>query len=71
MTSFFSSPLGIFLFQYLVLGLIFLIGLIYTIRQGDVGLARGEKRRNLVMLVGGLALYAAIHGFFQFVAVDF
>jgi hypothetical protein len=70
MTSFLSTPLGIFIFQYLVLGLIFLIGLIYTIRQGDVGWARGEKRRNLVMLVGGFALYAAIHGFFQFVAVD-
>lgn len=66
-----DSPLGIFLFQYLVLGTIFTIGVIYVIRQGDAGLARGRKRRNLVMLVGGLAFYLALHGFFQFVAVDF
>ena len=65
------SPLGIYLFQYIVLGLIFFAGLIYTIRQGDAGLARGRPRRNLVMLVGGLCVYMAVHGFFQFVAVDF
>jgi hypothetical protein len=66
-----DSPLAIYLFEYLVLGSIFLIGLIYAVRQGDVGLARGRRRANLVMLVGGFALYMAIHGFFQFVAVDF
>jgi len=66
-----SSPLGIFMFQYLVLGVIFILGLVYVIRQGDAGLTRGRRRRNLVMLVGGLALYLAVHGFFQFIAVDF
>ena len=65
-----DSPLAMFLFQYLVLGAIFLVGLIYTIRQGDAGLRRGTPRRNLVMLVGGYMLYMAVHGFFQFVAVD-
>lgn len=66
-----DSPLGIFLYQYIVLGAIFVVGLLYTVAQGDVGLTRGRRRRNLVMLVGGLAVYMAIHGFFQFVAVDF
>ena len=66
-----DSPLAIFLFQYLVLGSIFFVGLLYAIRQGDVGVAPGRKRRNLIMLVGGLVLYMTIHGFFQFVAVEF
>jgi hypothetical protein len=46
---------GSFWYQYGVGGLIFLIGLIFTIRQGQVGLSRGRKRRNLLMLVGGFA----------------
>lgn len=66
-----STPLGIYLFEYLVLGAIFFIGLIYTIRQDDAGLARGRRRRNLLMLLGGFVVYMAVHGFFQFVAVDF
>lgn len=66
-----NAPLAMFLFQYLVLGAIFLVGLIYAIRQGDAGLRRGRPRRNLVMLVGGYFVYMAVHGFFQFVAVDF
>jgi hypothetical protein len=66
-----DSPLGIFLFEYLVLGIIFVVGLIYAIRQGDVGLRRGRPRKNLVMLLSGYVLYMAVHGFFQFIAVDF
>jgi hypothetical protein len=45
--------------------------LAYTIRQGDAGLRKGAPRRNLFMLVGGYLLYMAVHGFFQFIAVDF
>jgi len=44
---------------------------VYAIRQGDVGWRAGEPRRNLLMLVSGCVVYLAIHGFFQFVAVDF
>jgi hypothetical protein len=66
-----DSPLAIFLFEYLVLGAIFFVGLGYAIRQGDAGLRRGAPRRNLVMLLGGYLFYMAVHGFFQFIAVDF
>ena len=66
-----NDPLAIFLFEYLVLGAVFAAGLVYAILQGDAGLRRGAPRRNLVMLLGGLLLYMAVHGFFQFVAVDF
>ena len=50
-----------FWYQYGVGGLIFLIGLIYTIRQGEVGLKAGRPRRNLIMLVGGFAIYFSFH----------
>lgn len=59
-----------FIFFYVGLGVIFVVGLIYAVRQGDVGLARGRRRRNLLLLLGGMAIYLALHGFFQFVAVD-
>ena len=58
-----------FLYLYLVLGAIFFVGLIYVWRQGDVGLKSKRTRRNLGILVGGYFLYAAIHGFFQFISV--
>ena len=66
-----DSPLSIYLFQYLGLGVIFAAGVAYAVRQGDVGWQRGRRRRNLVMLLGGMAVYMVVHGFFQFVAVDF
>ncbi len=66
-----DSPLSIYLFQYLGLGAIFTAGVVYAVRQGDVGWRRGRRRRNLVMLLGGMAVYMVVHGFFQFVAVDF
>ena len=65
-----DTPLGMFIFLYLGMGAIFFVGLLYAIRQGDVGLTRGRKRRNLVMLLGGLAFYMVLHGLFQFVVVD-
>ncbi len=66
-----GSPLFNYLFFYLVLGAIFAVGVLYGVAQGDLGLARGRKRNNLVMLLSGLVLYLALHGFFQFVAVRF
>lgn len=50
-----------FWYQYGVGGLIFAIGLIYTIRQGEVGLTAGHKRRNLLMLLGGFLAYFGFH----------
>jgi hypothetical protein len=45
-----------FWYNYAVGGLIFVIGLLYAHRQGEVGFKTRRARRNLFMLVGGLAL---------------
>ncbi|MFH1131916.1 MAG: hypothetical protein V1754_11315 [Pseudomonadota bacterium] len=66
-----DTPLNIFLFQYLGMGIIFVVGIVFGVRQGDIGLAKGRRRRNLIMLLGGLIVYLLLHGFFQFVAVRF
>ena len=50
-----------FWYQYGVGGLIFLVGLIFTIRQGEVGISAGRKRRNLIMLLGGFFAYFGLH----------
>jgi hypothetical protein len=50
-----------FWYQYAVGGIVFLIGIGYTVRQGEVGLRRGQPRRNLFMLVGGMALAFGLH----------
>ena len=55
-------------YQYLVGGAIFAIGLLFTWRQGDVGLKDSRARRNTLLLIGGFALFALVHAFFQFVA---
>jgi hypothetical protein len=53
------------------LGLVFVIGLIYGFAQGELSLRSGPGRSSLLVLLGGFFLYAALHGFFQFVVVDF
>ena len=62
-----SETLLCYLWMYVGLGAVFFVGLGYAWKQGDVGL-QDTRRRNLFTLVGGYALYAVIHGFFQFVA---
>ncbi len=42
-----------FWYQYLAGGLIFLVGLWFTVRQGEAGVKTRRRRRNLLMLVGG------------------
>ena len=64
------TPLGIYLFLYLGMGAVFAVGLLYAWRQGDVGLRRKQARINLLGLVGGLLVYALLHGIFQFVLVE-
>jgi len=62
-----GEPLFCFLYEYVVLGVVFFVGLGYCYRQGDVGLGRGRPRRNLAILLGGYLFYMAVHGTFQFV----
>jgi hypothetical protein len=63
-----SENLLCYLYLYVGFGAVFWIGMIYAWRQGDVGWSDPRQRRNLMTLTGGFFLYAAIHGFFQFVA---
>lgn len=42
-----------FWYQYLVGGLIFLVGLWIVIRQGEAGLSTRRRRKHLLLLVGG------------------
>ncbi len=62
-----DSPLGMYLTFYGIMGCIFIIGLIYCAKQGDLGPRTRHGRRNLFLLVGGLAFYMLLHGLFQFV----
>ena len=55
-----------FLVYFGVMGFVFLIGMLYAWRQGDVGLSRGRPRRNLLWMVGGLLFYVVLIGSLQF-----
>jgi hypothetical protein len=57
-----------YLYQYLVGGAIFLVGFLYVWRQGDVGFRDSRTRKNTLLLIGGFALFALVHAFFQFIA---
>ena len=63
-----NEPALCFFYLYGILGVVFWIGMLYAWRQGDGGWGDRRRRRNLAVMVGGFALYAVVHGFFQFVA---
>ena len=63
-----SEALLCYLYLYLVMGALFFLGMAYLYKQGDVGFSSPQAKRNTAMLLGGYVLYAALHGFFQFVA---
>ena len=54
-----------FLYQYLIGGLVFSVGLVYAWRQGFVGL-RGRPMRNLTLLLLGFAALMGLQGYLQF-----
>jgi hypothetical protein len=60
-----------FLYLYGLLGIVFVAGMVYAWRQGDVGWGDRRQLHNLIVMTGGMLLYAVIHGFFQFVAPGF
>lgn len=57
-----------FWYQYAVGGLLFFIGMVYTVRQGAVGWKAGRKRKNLIMLVGGFFAMFFMHLFLMIIA---
>ncbi len=61
-----SARSGDFVIYFGVMGLVFVVGMLYAWRQGDVGLARGKPRRHLLWMLAGLAFYVALIGTLQF-----
>ena len=50
-----------FLYQYTVGGLIFLVGMIYAAKQGEVGFRTRPARKNLILLCGGFLAMFLLH----------
>ena len=67
----FTDGLIAYCIQYIGLGIVFWFGMWVAFKQGDIGLQTPRQKRWLFTLGGGYFLYAAVHGFFQFVAVRF
>ncbi len=62
-----STP---YLYQYGIGGALLAVGLFYGWKAGFVGLEPGSKRRNLLIILGGLVFYMAFQAFLQFSAPD-
>ena len=58
-----------YIYQYVIGGLVFLVGIIYAARQGYVGFS-GRKLANLVILFGGLAVFAGVQGYLQYAPME-
>ncbi|MEC7983966.1 MAG: sodium:solute symporter family protein [Myxococcota bacterium] len=54
-----------FIYQYLVGGIVFLIGTIYGIKQGYIG-TQGRSLRNLILILVGLGFFAGVQGYLQY-----
>ena len=57
------------LYQYLLGGAVFLIGMVFAARQGYVGLS-GRRLFNLVLMLGGLLFFAALQGYLQYAPME-
>ncbi len=57
-----------YLYQYAVGSIVFGAGIYFGWRAGYVGLTPGPKRRNLLLSLGGLAFFATLQGYLQFIA---
>lgn len=54
-----------YVYQYGIMLLLFSIGLVLCWKQGDVGISSKRKRRNLGLLVGGMAFFMVLQGYLQ------
>ena len=58
-----------FIYQYLVGGLVFAIGLVYGFRQQYFG-SQGPGLRNLIVVLVGLFFFAGIQSYLQYAPMD-
>ena len=58
----YNAAMASYLYQYLVGGLVFAVGLAIVWRTGQVSLAPGRPRRRLAVLIAGLAFFALLQG---------
>ena len=58
-----------YVYQYLVGGLVFIVGLIYSGRQGYIGFS-GKGLKNLIMLFAGLAFFMILQGYLQYAPMN-
>jgi len=57
------------LYQFIIGGIIFTIGVVVPFRAGDYSLARREDRRTLGLMVAGVLAYLAATTLWHFLAV--
>ena len=57
-----------YLYQYLMGGLVFALGIFAGVRSGQLGLNPGAPRRRLFTLLGGLAFFALLQGLLLWIA---
>ncbi len=55
-----------YVYQYGVMLVLFLVGLVLAWRQGEVGFGGKRQRRNLLLLVGGMVFFMLLQGALQF-----
>ena len=57
-----------YLYQYIVGGAVFGLGVVLAWRTGEIGLDSPRNRRRLAVLLSGLAFFAALQGVLQWSA---
>ena len=59
-----------FLYQFIVGGIIFAIGIIFPIIKGDVNFSRPRDRATIFYLVTGVVIFLGFFLVWQFYAID-
>jgi len=64
-SGYLSAMIDPFVYQYLIGGVIFAIGLTYAAKQGYIGTS-GRPLRNLILALVGLAFFGGLQGYLQY-----
>ena len=60
-----KQPLDPFLYQYLIGGIVFFVGVVYAYRQQYISF-EGKGLRNLIILFAGLGFFSGLQGYLQY-----